>query len=147
MLNASPNPLTVFTQDGFTINRMISLRTGSSALDTIAATDGNASGIISLTNWKANVGSIAYGIRLSTQIDDVTMHFNPDPTIGEYLYIVYDKTQGDLTAINGKFGNSELLGPSEVGSGWRKQEDIGDYRIYRTDGLNFDPSEYTVTFS
>ncbi len=135
------------TDDSFTIDRMISLRTGSLPSDTIAATDGNASGIISLTNWKANVGSVVYGTRLSYQIDDITMNFNPEPTAGEYLYIVYDDNQNDLSAITNQDANTNDLGTEANPKGWRKLDSINGYKIYRSDNLNFNPTRYKVTFS
>ena len=130
----------------FTINRMISLRTGSSTLDTIAD-DNNSSDIISLTDWKDNVGSVVYGTTTRYQIDDITMIFNPEPTEGEYLYIVYDDNQSDLNAITNQDANTNDLGTIANPKGWQKLDSINGYKIYRSDNLNFNPTRYKVTFS
>ena len=139
-------PLTTTTDASFTVNRMISLRTGSSTLDTIAD-DNNSSEIISLTDWKASVGSVVYGTTTRHQIDDITMIFNPEPTEGEYLYIVYDDNQNDLNAITNQDANTNDLGTIANPKGWQKLDSINGYKIYRSDNLNFNPTRYKVTFS
>ena len=89
--------------------------------------------LLKLNDWS---GPIKSGFDTPSQIETVTMDFNPS---SEYIYIVYDKKYGNLTQIeNQKYVQNEI-GSFVIG-------DTENYKIYRSRTPRDYPISYKIKF-
>ena len=115
--------------------RMRSFRFGASPNASFTAAE-----FRDLDNWTTNVGTIRFGINTKNEINDIgTFVVTPDSSIGEYVYIVYDKNVNDLLTINTSTGVNQ--------TGAFAKTTVGNYKVYRTNLVQFLQISLVVTVS